>query len=101
MSVHDSPCLMRKLYSHTLTSDGSPVQRYSYCATKAALHSLTLSLRAQLAGVGVKVIEIAPPLVESQLHDDQGTTEALKKFWMPLDKFTNSVMDGLKWAKHI
>ena len=38
-----------------------------YCATKAAIHSFTQSLRVQLAGTGVTVIELAPPGVETPL----------------------------------
>ena len=36
-----------------------------YCSTKAAIHSYSLSLRAQLRNTGIKVFELAPPLTET------------------------------------
>jgi short-subunit dehydrogenase involved in D-alanine esterification of teichoic acids len=68
----------------------------NYSATKAALHSFTMSLRSQLIDTNVHVMEIIPPLVESELHDTYGTTQALTKFWMPLDEYTKVTMEGLR-----
>ena len=37
----------------------------TYSATKAGLHSFTLALRRQLHGVGIRVVEVLPPLVDT------------------------------------
>jgi uncharacterized oxidoreductase len=41
-----------------------------YCATKAAMHSFTTSLRFQLQDSGVRVIELMPPAVKTELTTD-------------------------------
>jgi uncharacterized oxidoreductase len=48
-----------------------------YCATKAAIHSYTQSLRFQLEGAGVEVIEIMPPAVQTDMTVDlsEGVTK--------------------------
>ena len=37
----------------------------TYSATKAGLHSFTMALRRQLRGVGIRVVEVMPPLVDT------------------------------------
>lgn len=59
----------------------------TYSATKAALHSYTISLRAKLAGA-VEVIEIAPPAVQTELTPGQSMREG----YLPLGTFVDQVM---------
>lgn len=40
-----------------------------YCATKAGLRSFTLSLRAQLKGTNLKMVEVLPPVVETRMTE--------------------------------
>jgi uncharacterized oxidoreductase len=42
-----------------------------YCATKAAMHSYTQSLRVQLTHTSVKVIELAPPAIATDFNKGQ------------------------------
>ncbi|KAH6689423.1 short chain dehydrogenase [Plectosphaerella plurivora] len=69
----------------------------NYCASKAALHSLAWQIRAQLdddAGPTppVRVIEIIPPAVQTELHTVQG----LPKMGMPLDDFLQETWAALE-----
>lgn len=59
----------------------------TYSATKAALHSYTQALRAQLEGK-VELIELAPPAVRTDLTPGQSTREG----YMPLDDYADEVM---------
>lgn len=59
----------------------------TYSATKAAIHSYTLSLRSALKGQ-VEVIELIPPGVQTDLTPGQATREG----YMPLDDYIDEVM---------
>jgi uncharacterized oxidoreductase len=61
-----------------------------YCSTKAALHSFSLSLRQQLSDTPIKVIEVIPPAVNTDLG---GT--GLHTMGVPLDDFTDSIMQRM------
>jgi len=63
-----------------------------YSATKAAVHSFTVSLRWQLAGSTVQVVEIIPPVVDTQLHRDMPSAPPMA---MPLERFLDRAMRGL------
>jgi uncharacterized oxidoreductase len=65
-----------------------------YCATKAAVHSFSLSLRRQLKDSNVQVIELIPPYVATELGG--GSTPpagALRQ--MPLETFIVETMKEL------
>ena len=65
----------------------------TYCATKAAVHSYTQSLRYQLKSTKVEVIELIPPYVQTTLMGDQQAEDPRA---MPLKEFIDEVMSILK-----
>jgi uncharacterized oxidoreductase len=64
----------------------------TYCATKAAIHSYTQSLRYQLISTNIEVIELIPPYVQTTLMGDE---QAEDPNAMPLDEFIHEVMSIL------
>lgn len=65
----------------------------TYCATKAAIHSYTQSLRYQLKDTKVEVLELVPPYVATEL---MGAHQAKDPRAMPLEEFITEVMEILK-----
>jgi uncharacterized oxidoreductase len=67
-----------------------------YCATKAAVHSFSLSLRRQLRDTGVRVVELIPPYVATSLHDTHPpSSRTAGPPPMPLDAFIREAMEEL------
>ena len=65
----------------------------TYCATKAAIHSYTQSLRYQLRNTSIQVLELVPPYVQTEL---MGARQASDPTAMPLTDFIVETMQILK-----
>lgn len=65
----------------------------TYCATKAAIHSWSQSLRYQLKSTNIKVVELVPPYVQTEL---MGSQQAADPRAMPLKDFLHEVIEIIK-----
>jgi len=63
----------------------------TYCATKAAIHSYTQSLRYQLRASNIEILELIPPYVATDLSRGASDPRA-----MPLNQYIAEVMEILK-----
>lgn len=74
-----------------------PLARFPvYCATKAAVHSFTMSLRHQLRDKGVKIVELIPPYVATELGKESKTAGFSGPQPMPLETFIAETMETLE-----
>ncbi|WP_378952313.1 SDR family oxidoreductase [Pelosinus sp. sgz500959] len=62
-----------------------------YGATKAAMHSFTVSLRLQVEKSNINVVEVLPPAVNTDLGG-----VGLHTFGEPLDEFADAVFEGFE-----
>jgi uncharacterized oxidoreductase len=67
-----------------------------YCATKAGLHSYTLSLRAQLKNTKVKVFELAPPATQTELLGDFPEEDMKGISIMRVEDMVKVAVNGMK-----
>jgi uncharacterized oxidoreductase len=65
----------------------------TYCATKAAIHSWTQSLRYQLRNSSIQVLELPPPYVQTELMGPQQMQDPRA---VPLADFIAEVMEILR-----
>ena len=112
LAHHFVPHLMSLKRSTTfiLVSSGLafvPIPAYPvYSPTKSAIHYFSIMLRAQLADTSVRVVELAPPYVDTELdaahREDNiaaqgGPDKATKP--MALEDYLDKAMEGLKQAE--
>jgi uncharacterized oxidoreductase len=67
-----------------------------YSATKAGLHAYTNCLRAQLAGTGVAVVEVAPPGTETPLLRGEFAAEMANQKGMPVSELVTRMIHGIE-----
>jgi uncharacterized oxidoreductase len=77
MSAYFAPLLLKKKEAAIINVSSGlafiPIATMPvYCATKAGIHMFSIALRQQLKGTSVKVFEIVPPAVDTELG--KGTT---------------------------
>jgi uncharacterized oxidoreductase len=97
------PALLRQSHATIMTvSSGLAFLPLSmtptYCATKAAIHSYTESLRWQLKDTAIQVIELIPPYVQTHL---MGAQQAADPRAMPLPDFLKEVMEILRTQPNV
>ncbi|KAH7165307.1 hypothetical protein EDB81DRAFT_249684 [Dactylonectria macrodidyma] len=84
----------------TLALIPSMIRTPNYNASKAALHSFIMNVRKQLAEAGqahVRMIEVFPPAVQTELHDDNHQPDLVNggEIGMPVVEFVDRMYEGL------
>ncbi len=70
-----------------------------YCAAKAGIHSFTQSLRIQLRGTRVSVVELAPPGVETPLFRGEFAEEMRGQKAMSVQALARRAIAGIEAGK--
>lgn len=66
-----------------------------YCATKAAVHSFTMSLRRQLRDTPIRVFEVIPPTVNTDLDKGARKARGQKDLGIPPMDVAKAVLNGV------
>jgi uncharacterized oxidoreductase len=70
-----------------------------YCATKAALHSLTMSMRHQLRETSIRLFEVAPPMVATELGGRRRDPESAA-WCMSAEEAAEGILDALEHDRY-
>ena len=71
-----------------------------YCAVKAAIHSITMSLRYQLKNSNIKVFEIIPPSVDTELGQERRKDKNQTHGGLPVEEFISESMEAVENDKY-
>lgn len=67
-----------------------------YSASKAGVHAFSMALRHQLSKIGVRVIEVVPPAVDTELNPSGRAKRGNFKAGLEAKEFVSAVMKGLQ-----
>jgi len=67
-----------------------------YSATKAGMHAFSMALRHQLLKLGIKVFEVVPPAVDTELNPEGRAKRGNFKANLTPEEFVAAVMKGFK-----
>jgi uncharacterized oxidoreductase len=71
-----------------------------YCATKAALHSFSLSIRHQLRDTSIKVFEVIPPIVDTELDKGARNERGQEDKGIPPSEVAKATLKALEKDEH-
>jgi len=80
---------------------GSPGAFIDYAASKGALDTMTVGLAAEVVGSGIRVNGVRPGLIDTDIHDDAGIPDRIKRFGptMPIGRAgtPEEVAEAIVW----
>jgi NAD(P)-dependent dehydrogenase (short-subunit alcohol dehydrogenase family) len=80
---------------------GSPHAFIDYAASKGALDSMTIGLAAETVGSGIRVNAVRPGLIDTEIHDEAGIPNRVKRFGptMPIGRAgtPDEVAEAIVW----
>jgi len=80
---------------------GSPHAFIDYAASKGALDTMTIGLAAEVVGAGIRVNAVRPGLIDTDIHDDAGIPDRIKRFGptMPIGRAgaAQEVAEAIVW----